>query len=159
MVLRGIPPDPACELISPSRRWFNVSVRIAFLTESKVFLNDVTIENLDPVRWIAIGMAIADKRFAKRLFTEVDIPRAFDHADLSANLAELMMLGDDTRRQFMQELGYDCGVKEKLSDAIIRVLVEADRESWRTSSARAEILAREIQQALCKLTTLARRKT
>lgn len=121
--------------------------------------HDAVIANLDAVRWIALGMAIADKRFAARLFRDVDIRRAFDPAEDWALLVQMMMLGDDKKRQFMQELGYDCGVMEKLSDAIIRVLVEADQESWRTRSAKAEALARQIHQALCKLKALARHKT
>lgn len=108
--------------------------------------------NLDAVRWLALGMAIANEKFSKRLFLEVGL-RAFDYAEQAAIYAELK----DWPR-FMSELGFELKSGERVSDAVLRILRSEDEEAWDKRNDRVATLLREISSLLGRLGTLARVK-
>jgi len=80
---------------------------------------------IEPIRWIAIGMAIANRKFAERLTNEVG-PWAFSgpswdgYNAIEGILAELPRAG----LVLTQELGITIEAGEKLSDVVARVLKE-----------------------------------
>ena len=116
--------------------------------------------DIDAVRWIAIGLALANKKFAKRLFDELDMTRAFGEDGPASDciaLVELIMLGETKTAPFLESIGVLLRDGEKLSGAIIRTLQDGDKEAWESRLNRADYYVRQIREATAKLLTLARR--
>lgn len=87
---------------------------------------------LDPLRWLAIGMAIANRSFCKRLSDEVG-PRAFEAESWQCFECALgMVLVDPPLGEgaFFAELGIKRREGEKLSQAVIRILKDEANWQW-----------------------------
>jgi len=115
------------------------------------------------IRWVAVGMAVANSTFAKKLNDSVDLERAFGGEEESTAAYHAVLLAYGKDRINLDGLAEVLGIVlrdgEKLSDAILRILVNEDREVWDSRNDRAMALYREASAALSKLMTIARGKS
>ena len=100
---------------------------------------------LDPIRWMVLGMAIANKHFAALLFEEVG-RRAFEDGSVAEEvfgLIEVMSAdGFDWREcghameTMMALLGDEFfdPKEEKISTAFLRILAKESEDSWEISN-------------------------
>jgi hypothetical protein len=110
------------------------------------------LPDLDAVRLLALGMAIAHTGFARKLFDAVNVSRAF-----GINADEIAWMVENGKpAKALAALGYPVRSGEQVSDAIIRILAEEDQESWALRDDRAAALGRNIVQMVGRLATLAR---
>ena len=120
------------------------------------------VPELDYIRWLVIGMALANKNFAAKLFGEIFPAQAFgaDSDERTAIECIEMMRHDPkdnrARELFAETLGLDLRAGEALSTALLRVLQDEQRDAWANRNDRAYQLFLEARNALSKLRTIAR---
>jgi hypothetical protein len=121
---------------------------------------------IDAIRWVAIGIGIANRPFLKRLSDEVGF-RAFNGASDDAFSCLESTLADDSITEISQSvlckvLGIRAGDREKLSNAILRVLRIEAKEVWENiqlprDQRRLAELSRRIHQDAADLSAMCKR--
>lgn len=120
--------------------------------------------NLDAVAWLALGMAVANRAFARKLTRDVGSrPFKLDSAmEEVYGMVEVIadiegQLPMHQRTMIAQLLGIPTINGEKLSDAIVNLLAKEDSDLWQHRDNELMKLAKFVGQATTRMKLIATR--
>lgn len=127
-------------------------------------MNLPAIPPLDAVAWIALGMAIANRPFARQLLDQVG-PRAFqldETMDATYTLIEAITaidqpgrMPDHQRLALAKTLNIPIINGEKLSTAILRLLSKEDENAWANRGNELMKLAKFVELSTSRIKRIA----